>query len=180
MTDAPEVPPFKLLLLTALTDTLKKVPALVDFDPGDGTMMQRVFRGRPWFGDNDPDTMVSVLEGTEPSADVFEPQPDNTTGEYDWTILVQGFVKDDPIHPTDPAYYLMRAVRRVLAAEKRRLKPGRHTVDPFGASTFSPQGCGLVNISIGPGVVRPADDVSSKAYFWMTLTLRIVEDAEAA
>ena len=179
--------PFKLLVLHALTDTLKTItPAngyvvdLSDFDPGDGATMERVYRGRAWYGDTDPLPMVSVLEGVNQADDVYEPQVDTTTGEHDWQVLVQGFVADSPTHPTDPAYFLMRDVRKRLAKEKRRLKPNRQGIfDPLGASLFAPKGCGLVNITIGPGVVRPADDVSAKAYFWMSLTLRIVEDAEA-
>ena len=180
--------PFKLLVMRAVTSAIKEVTPnagygvdLSDFNPGDGVPMERLFRGRPWFGDNDPMPMVSVLEGVNPADEVVEPPVDWTSGEYDWQLLVQGFVKDDKKHPTDPAYYLMRDVRRRLALEKKRLKPGRQgTVDPFGSSTFSPPGCGIKNITIGPGVVRPADDVSAKAYFWLTLTLRIVENAEAA
>jgi len=179
--------PFKLSILRAMTESLKAItPAngfgsnLADFDPGDGIMTARVFRGRPWFGDDDPIPLVSILEGTSPADELFEQEVDQSTGAYDWPLLVQGFVDDDKNNPTDPAYFLMRDVRKKLADEKKRVKPGRHTPDPFGVSTYAPTGCGIERLIIGPGVVRPADDVSAKAWFWLTLTLRIVETADSA
>lgn len=175
--------PFKLRALHALTDALKTItPAngyvsdLSDFDPGDGVAQARVFRGRAWFGDDDPIPMVSVLEGTSPADEVDdEPPVDTTTGEYDWTLLVQGFVNDDPQNPTDPAYVLMADVRRRLAAERKRKATGTHQFDPLGLGLAGKNR--IVGLTIGPGVVRPTDDVSSKAYFWMTIVLRIVENA---
>jgi hypothetical protein len=175
--------PFRLLLLRALTSSLKEiVPSdgytndLSDFDPGDGSTQERVFRGRAWFGDSDPIPMVSVLEAVEPGEELFPSPQDSSQAEYLWGLLIQGFVKDDPTHPTDPAYYLLQDVRRRLIFERNRRKIGRQgSTDPFSASTFAPDGCALAAMSIGRGVVRPADDVSAKAYFWLPVTLTIVE-----
>ncbi len=178
--------PFKLRVLRSLTDVIKSVTPvngyvsdLADFDPGDGTDMPRVFRGRPWFGDNDPIPMVSILEGTTPADDLFDEPADCESGEYDWQILVQGWVHDDPVNPTDPAYVLMRDVRRRLIREKTRKKPNSHIPDPFGSSTFGFPGCAVTKLRVGSGVVRPADDVSAKAWFWLSLTIRIVETEPA-
>lgn len=179
--------PFKLRVLQALTTCIKEVtPAngyffdLSDFDPGDGAMMERVFRGRPWFGDTDPIPMVSVLEPIEEADLFFAPPPDSASGTYDWPLLVQGFVNDDPTHPTDPAYRLMRDVRRRLVREKQRKVPGRHTTDPLGTSQFGLSGCRVTDMKVSTGKVRPADDVSARAYFWMVVILTITEDAEEA
>ncbi len=179
--------PFKLRVLHALTDIIKEVTPdngyvsnLADFDPGDGVTTARVYRGRAWFGDSDPIPMVSVLEPVE-EADLFFTVPDDdTSGTYDWPLLVQGFVNDDPLNPTDPAYKLMRDVRRRLIREKARRKPGRNTTDPLGTAEWNLAGCRVSNLKVSTGKVRPADDVSAKAYFWMVVTLTITEDAEEA
>jgi hypothetical protein len=175
MTDTP----FKLRVLRALTDALKTItPAngyqfdLSDFDPGDGVMTARVYRGRAWYGDDDPIPMVSILEGINPADDVAEAPVDTTTGEANWQILVQGFVNDDPEHPTDPAYGLLADIRRRIAAEKKR-RVG-DDLDPFGFGRGKNR---ITKVFIGSGVVRPADDTSAKAWMWLSLTLRIVENA---
>lgn len=175
--------PFKLKLLKAITAALKEItPAngyvndLGDFDPGDGVMTARVYRGRAWFGENDPIPLVSVLEGVDPADEVAEPPSVNAvSAEYDWPLLIQGFVDDDPANPTDPAYTLMAEVRRRLIAERKR-KTAAHDPDPFGLGATGKNR--VTGLRVGAGVVRPADDVSAKAWFWLTLTPRIVDNAE--
>ena len=178
----PDPLPFKLKLVRAVTEHLKGItPAngyvsdLSDFDPGDGVMMSRVYRGRMWFGDNDPIPMVSMLEGTSPADDVAEQPEETPTGEYWWSNIIQGFVDDDPANPTDPAYILMADVRRRLIGERKR-KNVMHTPDPFGLGPDTGKNC-IIDLRVGPGVVRPADDVSAKAWFWLSLDLRIVDNA---
>lgn len=180
--------PFKLRALYALTDCIKEVtPAngyghdLSDFDAGDGAKMARVFRGRPWFGDTDPIPMVSVLESVDEADYLFTLPPDDGSGTYEWALMVQGFVNDDPLHPTDPAYRLMRDVRRRLVREKKRRMAGRQGLtDPLGSSEWNLPGCRVTDMKISTGKVRPADDVSAKAYFWMVVILTVSEDAEEA
>lgn len=189
----PDPLPFKLRILKGLTDALKEITVangyetdladLVTYeDPMADPLVEidregSVFRGRAWFGDSDSLPMVSVLEGVSPADEVAEPPIETATSETDWPILIQGFVNDDPVNPTDPAYVLLADVRRRLAIEKKRKlfaadKSSNH--DVFGLGL----GSRLLIQSIGSGVVRPADDVSSKAYFWLTLVLRIVDKAE--
>lgn len=176
--------PFKLRTLHAVTDCIKEVaPAngyvsdLADFDPGDGALQSRVFRGRAWFGVSDPIPMVSVLEAVDADDDLWTPPADSASSTFDWPLIIQGFVNDDPENPTDPAYRLMRDVRRRLLKEKKRTVPGRHTTDPFGTSLFGLPGCRVTDMMVSTGKVRPADDVSAKAYFHFFLTLRVTEDA---
>lgn len=172
--------PFKLRVLTALTDAIKSISTTDGYlhTLADANGEPRVFRGRQWFGDGDPMPMVSVLEGISPADEVAEAPVDTNTGEYDWPILVQGFVKDDPVNPTDPAYRLLADVRRRLAAERKRRLP----TDPTEPDILGLGASGknrVVRLTIGPGVVRPADDVSANAYFWLTLTLRIIDNPDA-
>lgn len=180
MTAYPDPLPFKLRALRALTEALKTITPtngynsdLSDFER-DTVATSRVYRGLAWFGADSPIPMVSILEGVSPADEVAEPPVDTATGEYDWPILVQGFVNDDPLNPTDPAYVLLADVRRRIAVEKLRKMTGSHQPDPLGLGAGKNR---ITKITIGPGVVRPADDVSSKAYFWLTITLRIVDNA---
>ncbi|WP_242137020.1 hypothetical protein [Sphingomonas sp. TREG-RG-20F-R18-01] len=172
--------PFKLRVLYALTDVLKTItPAagytfdMSDVDRGDGVSVPRVYRGRLWFGDDDPIPMISVVEGVAPGELVEEPPEDTPTAEYDWNLLIQGFVDDDPQHPTDPAYRLMADVRRRLVLERRRtVGMGDKAILGFSGGANN-----ILDLRIRPGVVRPADDVSAKAYFWCNLILRITDNA---
>ena len=180
--DYPDPLPFKLRALTALTAALKEItPAngyvcdLADFDPGDGVTTARVYRGRAWYGETDPIPLLSVLEGVSPADEVAEPPASGTVAEYDWPLLVQGFVDDDADNPTDPAYILMADVRRRIAEENKRKAAGTHMPDPLGLGLTGKNR--IVELSVGPGVVRPADDVSSKAWFWLTVTCRVVDNA---
>lgn len=175
--------PFKLRVLKALTASLKQItPAngyafdLSDQEVSGIGTVPRVYRGRAWYGDDDPVPLVSILEGVNPADELFEPPPLDTSGAYDWPLLVQGFVNDDPQNPTDPAYVLMADVRRRLAEEKKRKAAGSSMPDPFGLGINGPNK--ITKLSIGSGVVRPADDVSARAYFWLSLIPQISENAE--
>ena len=158
-----EVDPFRLRVLHALTALLETI------NPGNGAqfdLSQAVFRGRRYYGDNDPLPMLSILEPAVPPELLATPDL-ATVDTGQWQILIQGFVKDDPENPSDPAYHLSAAVRQVLAIERRRTD-----------YNFLGMSGKVDSITIGQPVVRPADeDVSAKAYFYLSLTLGIVEDA---
>ena len=178
--------PFRLRVLKALCATIKTVtPARTFTDPAtgepasfihdlsdyqeSGAARERVFRGREWFGANDPLPMVSVLEHPNALDALLAPasQP-QVVGDID--ILIQGFVEDDPEHPTDPAHRLAAEVISVIAEAAKR----PHDILGFGHR----MPC-VSKLAIGSPVVRPADGVnSSQACFWLTLTLTLVEDRE--
>lgn len=139
--------------------------------PGyNGDLVGRVFRGRAVFGDGDPVPMVSILEVPIP-LDQLEPPPDSTSSSGGWELMVQGFAVDDRDNPTDNGHILMAAVKKKLAFEKK--KTNYHGDDSNGLLGLGRQ---VTRMLIGPGVVRPPDELSAKAYFWLTLTLDIVED----
>lgn len=170
--------PFRLRVLMALTDSLRQITV------GNGykhDLNEAVFRGRDLFGgEDDPVPMVAILEPPLP-VDGLVPAPISPNTVGDWDMLIQGFVENDNAHPCDPAYLLLADVKRRLAFEKQRVQPGsRGTPDPFGLSINSNNvGNTVVQIIIGPGVVRPpGDGISDKAYFWLNITLKITEDIE--
>lgn len=180
--------PFRQRVLTAITDTLKTItPAngykfdLADDLSPDAEYVSRVFRGRAWFGDSDPIPMISVLEAPDEADDFLDEPFDGKQEGGDWRLFVQGFVNDDPFNPTDPAYRLLADVRRRLLAERRRKhSTARHQPDPFGLGVARSDGSGnaVLGLTVGKGAVRPADDVSAKAYFWMVITIKMIENGD--
>jgi hypothetical protein len=128
-------------------------------------MTGRVKRGRIIYGDSDPLPMISILEVPIPLDTIVSP-PDSEYSRGAWELLVQGFALDDPEYPTDPAHVLLAAAKQRLALAKMQnvdfdiLGMGRHIID----------------LRIGAGVVRPPDEISAKAYFWLNLTLDLAED----
>jgi hypothetical protein len=164
--------PFRLQIQEALTAALEEIT------PSNGYVndfSNRVFRGRLIYGEGDPVRMLSILEPPLPADRL--PTPTNasvTQGTYD--LLIQGFVDDDRANPTDPAHYAMADVKRRLAIEQARKRAlPRNTHDPFGLNKDN--GNRVESLLIGPGVVRPPESgISTKAYFWLNLSLKIVED----
>lgn len=183
------IDPFRLRVLKALSATIKTVGPAITYrdpatgedvpfvndlsdypDPDDATITrERVFRGRELFGTSDPLPMVSVLEHPRALDALLAPEgSQSAVGE--WDLLVQGFVTDDPKHPTDPAYVLAAEVIAVIA------KAAAQPRNILGLGFREP--C-VSKLAIGSPVVRPADGVNSdQAFFWLTLTLTLVEDRE--
>lgn len=126
----------------------------------------RVFRGRKFFGDNDPLPMVCILETPIPLEPISSPY-DATETAGGFALTVQGFCEDDPLHPTDPAHILMADVKLALAREKAKAaRPGGYI---FGMRE-------ITGLEIGQGTVQAPDEVSSKAYFVLSLVVHMSED----
>lgn len=166
--------PFRLRVMKALTATLEGINPTRTFTdetgaqkPYDFDMRGKVFRGRLKYGAKDPIPMISILEAPIPQ----EPnvaRGENTKSTGPWEILIQGFVDDDPVNPTDPAHLLMAAVKTVLVEEKRRDRGN----NMFNLSNR------VFEMHVGQGSVRPSDEVNDRAFFWLVLSLRVSEDLE--
>lgn len=159
--------PLRLRILMALTT------ALAGITPANGyqhDLTGKVFRGRSIFSEDDPIPMVSILEAIEqePLRDIQMPTGAGVV-QGPWDLLVQGFVEDDPENPTDPAHRLMADVKKRLAAE--RLRSRQRDILQLGNA--------VTDIVFSPGIVRPADEVSNKAYFWLRVRLSLVENLMA-
>lgn len=159
------VPPLRLVILRSLTAALERAVYQYDEAVAPQPMTGKVFRGRVIFGESDPLPMLSILEAPIPPEQVPSPRPSgSSTGA--WDLLLQGFVDDDYDNPTDPAHYLMAVAKAELAVEREKnedfniLGLGQHVTD----------------ISWGAGTVRPPDEISAKAYFWLPMSLTVVED----
>lgn len=170
--------PFRLRVQKAIATALSQINEAGGYSVN---LTGKVFRGRLIFGDNDPVPMISIIEPPLPNE--MRPSPLVSAAEDGWwDIIVQGFVRDDRDNPTDPAHVAMADVKKRLAQELARKGPGSalRQPDPFGVS-FNADGTTRKNrieqFKIGAGVVRPPEEaVSTKAYFWLTLKLKIVED----
>ena len=128
-----------------------------------------VFRGRSNFGSDDPLPCVNIIESLNPDRDTRE-VGDNTTQTEKWVLLVQGWGVDDRINPTDPAHLLMGDVKKALA----RLSALDRQGDPVHPNhLFAGLAAGL---RVEPGTVRAPDEVSALAYFYVRITVEMVED----
>ena len=163
--------PFRLRLVTCIAQSLEQI------NPANGSAFDltgAVFVGRDLFGDSDPVPMLAILEDLD-SPPPLPSQRDNTAWVGPYNLLIQGFVeaaKDN--RPLAPAYRLAAEMQKRLAAEKVRVNrlPGRGpTPNIFGMD-------GRVDsMSFSPAIVRPADgEISEKSYFWLRLSLGIVEN----
>lgn len=154
--------PTRMRVLQALSGVLEGIT------PANGythDLSGKVFRGRDIFGYRDPLPMVSILEQIEEEEQRPVP-PGSGLNHGPWTLQIQGFVEDDRDNPTDPAHYLMAEVKKRLVEERIR---GRQR-DILGMGDV------VTELRLSHGVVRPADEISDKAYFWLRMTLVLVEN----
>lgn len=166
--------PFRLRVLKTLTAHLKSITPsngydsdLSDFTAEDGFTSERVIRGRDSFGASDNLPFISILEDFRPDEQKTG-GTGATEGAGEWRLLIQGFVKDDPHHPTDPAYVLSADVIKALGV----LLESRYNIFGLGAS----MPC-VTKISFKQPVVRPADgEVSDTSFFFITLNLQLAEN----
>lgn len=159
--------PFRLRVLKGLTTALEGIMIANGFKHD---LAGKVFRGRNIFGADDPLPMLSILETPLPIEAVEPPQFGTTFFNPTWDLLIQGFVDDDKDNPTDPAHVLVADVMQRLGQERKR--ENRKGIDIFGL------GNKVDGLSIASPVVRPADELSAYAQFWLRITLKIVEDVE--
>lgn len=157
----------RLRVLRALTGALEEVT----FDYGGKTydLHGKVFRGRNRFGTNDPIPMIAILEAPIP-LDHIVPPMDSTALSGGWELVIQGFAPDDPVNPTDPAQVFLAKVMQMVAWERQKADWDEPENGILGLGRF------VTSVYIGTGVVRPPDEVSEKAYFWLSITLDLAED----
>lgn len=158
--------PLRLELTKRLTTVLEEITTAngyaVNLGPG------RVHRGRLAYGQETPTPSLSILEVPIPPN---QQSAANEAGLYKgmWDLTIQGWAADDRINPTDPAQVLLADVKKRLGLEGR--KKNRR-----GAQGILGLGDTVLDLIVGVGVVRPPEDISPKAYFWLSVTLEIVEN----
>lgn len=168
----------RLRTLKALTEHLRTEVTPANGYEHDLSGEGAVMRGRLYHDEDAPLPGVSILDNIDPDRAPrrtgWQDMAEADTSYEGWTLLVQGWVKDDKLNPTDPAFNLMADVRKALAkvlqdADAHAGRPTAHPNYLLG---------GLIEgMTMEPGIARPPmEGVSSRAFFWMRVTLKFVED----
>jgi hypothetical protein len=152
----------RLLLLKAICNHLKTEITTAN---GYNFTLTSVYRGKKNFGKEIKLPAVAVLENFNPDR-----LPETIGGvvgtkhKYDQIYLLNGWAEGGDVEQEeDSAHLLMGDVKKAL---------GKLLVPRNQSGFFD----GLANtLSIEPGVVRPPDEQSEKAYFWMRIRLEVVE-----
>ena len=152
----------RLLLLKSLCNYL-----LTEITTANGYNfdLAAAYRGKKNFGKEVKLPAIAVLENFNPDR-----LPETIGGvvgtkhKYDQIYLINGWAEGGDVEQEeDSAHLLMGDVKQAL---------GKLLVPRNQSGFFD----GLANtLSIEPGVVRPPDEQSEKAYFWMRIRLEVVE-----
>ena len=152
----------RLLLLKSLCNYL-----LTEITTANGYNfdLAAAYRGKKNFGKEVKLPAIVVLENFNPDR-----LPETIGGvvgtkhKYDQIYLINGWAEGGDVEQEeDSAHLLMGDVKQAL---------GKLLVPRNQSGFFD----GLANtLSIEPGVVRPPDEQSEKAYFWMRIRLEVVE-----
>lgn len=157
--------PKQLRIMKRLANHLAKTPG---YEP------LKIFRGKGTITAKEAEDCVSILEA--PRA-LFGDAAGwgNIKRSEQWSLLVQGWPKDDPLNPSDPAYVLKAAVEKQLAAiVANEDAHGRNRSDPLYLL-----GRDCASIEIGQGIVRPVSQEqgnSRLAEFFIPLLLEVQTD----
>lgn len=171
--------PFRLKVLVKLTELLQGVQRSMpgaaatysyNLAPDDDFPDGRVLRGRVAYGSDDPLPMLAIVEDPKQLERDAVPLRETDASPGDWDLLFQGFIKDDPVHPTDPAYFL-------AADTVAKLSEANVIRNILGLGYKKPA---VEQLHIGAPVIRPPDDISATTYFWLPVRLRLVEDSSNA
>lgn len=146
------------------------------------TLTDSVYRGRAVFTDDDPIPLVSIMENLNPDRDRrlagANDEPGKAVGHEQWVLLMQGWVKEDYRYPSDAAYELMADVKKALAKLYVQDTIDNQLVINMGAGD-TPLAYYLGGLTTGaeiePGTVRPVENPSEKAFFWMRVILKFTE-----
>lgn len=158
----------RLSILQALTRHLEGIDAI---DPYTHDLSGRVYRGRSVISGDTPLPALSLLEGKATDYGVFADE-NQMVRKDSWLLLLQGWVQDDPVNPTDPAYQLLADVELRLSDiiavnEQGQPKyPGAYLLNGL-----------ITGLTVASPVVRPPEDgLSSKAFFYLPLLVGMASD----
>lgn len=156
----------RLNVLIALTNLLKTMTPANNWSHD---LSNAVFRGRSKFGEDDPETMVSILEAPKPDYGITAGELSQQRKE-EWNLLLQGWCPDDELNPTDNAHEMMWEVEQLLNKVV--------ALDKHGNPKYPNEyllGRQIANLAFGPGVVRPpTEGISSRAFFYLPVRISLV------
>lgn len=159
----------RLRVLKALTAQLQRITPANGYDYD---LANKVFRGRTLYGNEALNLVpfLSIIEAPKPAYGVAAGE-DKVKRTEPWLLFVQGFVNDDKLNPTDPAYQLMAAVEKCLGEVTSMINGDEEFPDRYHLG-------GLIGGMVyGPGLCHPPQaDVSSKAFFFLPVEIALTYD----
>jgi hypothetical protein len=163
----------RLAVLKALTTHLETEVAIANGYQYD--LAGHVFRGRLYFAAEESVPQISIIEALNPDRDPRRAGHDDGVQppqhNENWVLLVQGWDKDDKLNPTDPAHGLMADVKKALA----KLVTGPNPMTGLGGHAAYRLG-GLINgLELEPGTVRPPEEISSRAFFYIRVIVNLAD-----
>lgn len=171
------ITPFRLAVMQNIAKALGEV-TYENYDGKQVSLAGRVHVGVSSLSDSEYPAEVSLIE--PPLADdAILSYESNTASKYTLNLLVQGFARENSASDSEmgtiPAYYL-------AAALKKRLVEGKAEQDrynrrqPFGMRPEN--GNAIDEVHINTGVVRPADESSSRCFCWIPIVVEVVESLD--
>ena len=158
--------PKRLVVLKELTAPLEGIT------PANGyqhDMTGRVYRGRSSFSSETLVPCINILEPLNPDRNPNVTDQGLVQSEQ-WVLLIQGWADDNEDNPTDPAHLLMADVKKRLAEMAKDTYPTTNPLYMLGGK--------IAGLYIEPGTVRPADENSARAFFYLRLVLTITEQLD--
>jgi hypothetical protein len=150
---------------------IRKLAALLEVTSGyEGT---KCWIGKSVVTGKDVEDTLSILEAPRPI--IGSPGAENGVKRVEtWTLLVQGWPKDNHEEPSAPAYWMKAAVEQMLSLIIAELPSGVQRKD----SVYM-LGGDISALTIGQGVVRPPSEeaASRLAMFYLPLIIEINTDA---
>lgn len=161
----PALMPKRLRVIDSLTRALGTISVANGYTHD---IIGGVWRGRTKFGENDQVPMLSILESPNPDIGLFA-GVNSTSRKDNWTLYLQGWGSDDPLNPTDPAYYLAadveKCLSRVMMVNSSNGRPAFPDIYLLGRT--------INGLELAPPVVRPPDELSTKAYFYLPVRIDV-------
>lgn len=161
----------KLDILIRITEILNEIQE----EQGFLNSVTGVYRGRNRFGTEVKTPFLALLEA--PRADIADyGNQDHTISKDEWTILVQGFAKDDPFNPSDEAYRLLADVETHLSKINQTRCNGM-TGGQY--PQYFRLGGLIADMQLDQPVVRPAEEnISPTAFFYLPVRFTLVRDIQ--
>lgn len=157
----------RLRILKTLTTYLDSTIRTGSGRPYQHDLQGRVTRGRSYFGDEQSLPHINILESPDGDQDPVE-AGQGIAQKSQWILLINGWVDDNPIAPTDPAHNLMADVKMALG---QLLLPG----SPHDRNPNYLLGGLVTDLLVEPGIVRPPDELSARAYFYLRVVVGVAE-----
>lgn len=163
--------PFRLRLMKGITAALQQITVANGYHCEVG---ENVFRGRMTFGATDPLPCIALMEPPlQPEPQVRQPQGAGARASQ-CDLYIQGFAIDDKKNPTDPAHLLLADIKKAIASEWKKVQ--KVPVQKPDEILFGVPRRRILDLDADGGLVRPSDDISSKAYCYLLLRFSLVED----